>query len=127
MAVARGVRAQSTNEAVVYFGKVDQVTLPQEPLQPTFDAYLVRQAATPEGPTGELAAVRSRAAIRQTLLVSNPAMITGRATRLNLVPQTPAQPASGEREPTGSGAGLWGVSDPISPECAAASPPEMRA
>jgi len=30
MAIARGVRAQSTNEAVVYFGNVDYVTRPQE-------------------------------------------------------------------------------------------------
>ena len=43
MAIARGVRAQSTNEAVVYFGHVDKVTLPQEHFAKRLHAYLVRQ------------------------------------------------------------------------------------
>jgi hypothetical protein len=41
MAIARGVRAQSTNEAVVYFGNVDQVTLPHP--SPRLHADLVRK------------------------------------------------------------------------------------
>jgi hypothetical protein len=46
--------------------------------------------------------------LRSLVSFHDPAVVAGRATLLNLVLQTPAQPASIEREPTGSGSGPRG-------------------